>query len=126
MGRPKGSKTKPAKAAPAAETAKTISKAEAVRQALAEGLQSPGDISEFAKAKYGLAIPKMMASASKSQLKKRDLEHRIAGKKERPKTATAKTASTAKLDMIGALEALKPLVKQMGAEDVKRLIDILD
>jgi len=78
MGRPKKT-TNPTQAEPGAQQAApaaaandngpSISKAEAVRQALAEGLSSPGDIADCAKAKHGLDIPKPQVSAYRAQNK---------------------------------------------------------
>jgi hypothetical protein len=65
MGRPKGSSNKTAvKAAgtpapePKADT--TISKADMVRAALADGIDTPGDGVAFLKAKFGIDLPKPM------------------------------------------------------------------
>ena len=49
----------------------SISKAQAVRNALAEGHDKPGDIADFAKTRYGLDIPKQQVSAYKTQAKAR-------------------------------------------------------
>jgi hypothetical protein len=34
-------------------------------------------------------------------------------------------ASNCEVDIVSALEALKPLVKELGAEKIKRLVDVL-
>ena len=49
----------------------SISKAEAVRNALAEGHDKPGDIADFARKHYGLEISNQQVSAYKSQNKAR-------------------------------------------------------
>ena len=67
MGRPKGAKNLKAGPAREAEPAKTVSKAEAVRQALAAGLDGLDDIAKFVKAKHGYEIPKPQISAYKAQ-----------------------------------------------------------
>ncbi len=46
-------------------------------------------------------------------------------RKPRGPTATPKLAANGELDISSALEALKPLVKELGAEQAKRLIDLL-
>lgn len=130
-------KTEEAAPAPATEEPKAaISKAEMVRVALAEGMEKPDDGVAFIKARYGIDLPKPMWSSYRAQQKARD--KKAAGSTESPKrgrkprqvaetgqVAPSKIQAKGNLDVIGALEALKPLVKQMGAEDVKRLVDIL-
>src|SRR5258708_5483434 len=56
----------------------SATKAEAVRIALSEGLESPGDIQEFIQAKFGHDIPKPTISSYKSQQNAR------VAKKKRP------------------------------------------
>ena len=42
-----------------------------------------------------------------------------------PATAKATPASNGELDLLESLETLKPLIASMGAEKVKRLVDLL-
>src|SRR4051794_14592936 len=50
----------------------TIKKADAVRQALASGFDSPGDGVDFIRRQFGIEMQKTHFSAVKSQLKKRE------------------------------------------------------
>lgn len=132
MGRPK--KTTPTESTPTQpEVATTVTKTEAVRQALAEGLDSPGDIAAFAKAKYGLEIPKPQVSAYKAQAKKKAADGSSNGKPGRKPKASVedylapppKLAPTGDGDLLDALEAMKPLVANLGKERVHRLVELL-
>ena len=49
----------------------SISKSEAARQAIAAGLESPEEATEFIRKKFGIEMSKPHFSAVKSQLKKR-------------------------------------------------------
>jgi hypothetical protein len=135
MGRPKKT-TNPTAVQPKPtqpEGATTVSKTEAVRQAIAEGLNSPGDIAAFAKSKYGLEIPKPQVSAYKAQAKKKAAGGGSNGKPGRnPKASVEgylapppKIVPTGEGDLLDALEAMKPLVASLGKEKVHRLVDLL-
>jgi hypothetical protein len=103
-----------------------ISKAEAVRQALAAGLSSPGDIAAFLKQKYGIDMARPMISAYKAQAK-----HRLAAKsspptKPRSADGTAHARPTVNADLITDIKAVKHLVERLGAAQVRRIIDLFD
>jgi hypothetical protein len=127
MGRPKKSTSPKAEATESAKPAETMSKAEAVRLALADGIEAPGEISEFVMARYGLELSKQMASSYKAQEKARDAKK----SGEAPAAATrgpkpkAAASSGRDVDLLSALEALKPLIASQGAERLHRLIDVL-
>jgi hypothetical protein len=111
---------------PARAPQASVSKADAIRAALAEGLDSLGDIEGFIKSRFGLEMPRQMISSYKAQQKARDKKQ--AGGEEparKPRGPVAKPTLNGELDVITALEALKPLVHQLGAEKVKRLVDVL-
>jgi hypothetical protein len=127
---------KPASAhAAKSEPAKTVTKAEAVRQALAKGIEAPGEISDFLKSQYGLDMPKQMASTYKSQQKARDLRVATIGVVKRgPKPkgqltgqiiTSSKHYAGGDTDIISSLESLKPLIARYGPDRVKRLVDLL-
>ena len=97
-----------------------ISKAQAVRNAMAEGLESLDDIEGFLKSRHGIEMPRQQLSAYKSQAKARE----SAGNETAPKAA-AKPTSGNDGDLLDALEAIKPLVEKLGAEKVRRLVDLL-
>jgi hypothetical protein len=40
-------------------------------------------------------------------------------------TSAAPHSSNGEMDVVSALEALKPLVKELGADKIKRLVDVL-
>jgi hypothetical protein len=116
----------------------TISKAEAVRVALAEGLESPGDIHDFIKAKFGHEIPNQMVSSYKSQQKARDAKKQAevtpqAKPGRKPKAPLVegyvappeKPRSAGEPDVLLALEGVKELVDRFGADRVRRMVDLL-
>jgi hypothetical protein len=128
MGRPKGVKNVKAAPAPKAGPAKTISKAEAVRQALAEGLDGLDDIAEFVRARHGHEIPKPQISAYKAQTKAKaaGVPTTVASMKPNsPVQQAAKHGGGGETDLIAAMEAIKPYVKEHGPERLKRIIDLL-
>lgn len=116
---------KPEESSPAqSQAAKAVSKAEAVRTALAEGLESPSDIVRFVKARFGIDMPKQMVSAYKANEKRREQGHMAP--QQKPQTTTAaKPAANGEPDLLGALEMIKPLVEQYGAAKVKRIVDLM-
>lgn len=108
-----------------------MSKAQAVRNALAEGVEDIGDIEGFVKSRYGIDIPRQMISAYKAMEKKR--AEKAAGKPGR-KTRGAESSGSApratrssglESDLLDAMEAMKPLVEKLGPEKVKRIVDLL-
>ena len=131
----------PTPAAPA------VSKAEAVRIALSEGLESPGDIHEFVLKKFGHDIPNQMISSYKAQEKARQAKKAATAPKAEPAKRGRKPKSTywqsdptapplesyfdssplpkAEPDILLALEGVKELVSQFGADKVKRMVDLL-
>jgi hypothetical protein len=112
-----------------------VSKADAVRAALKEGLDAPGDIAEFIKAKYGIELPKQMISSYKAQQKARDAKKEAPKPKpgRKPRTPAVenyvapppKKAGDGEVDLLAAMEAMKPLVASLGADKVKRIVDLL-
>jgi hypothetical protein len=113
---------------------KPMSKASAIRAALAEGHDSPGAGTAFIKKRFGIEIAKQHFSAAKSQMKSRE-----DAKKGSPGTAAAKTKpqpveghlappeQPAGQDgnLLDALEQMKPLIAQYGVDGVKRMVDLL-
>jgi hypothetical protein len=120
---------------------KAVSKADAARAALAQGIESPEDAVAFIKKRYGIELGRQHFSSIKSQLKKKEREgggkaDGRTGRRGRPKGSTvqpaggylappAKPPADGGADLIDTLEALKPLVAQYGAEKVKRIVDLL-
>lgn len=126
---------KPAAPEPQNQDLPAVSKAEAVRQALAEGLDGIGDIGEFIKAKYGIEMPKPIISSYKAQQKARDAKrNRASSSSKTPKRGKPaegylapppRIEPTGEGDLIDILEKMKPLIAQHGAEKIKRIVDLL-
>jgi hypothetical protein len=131
MGRPKGSSNIAAvKPIEAAAPEPAISKAAAVRAALADGLDGLDDVAAYVKTKHGHEIPKPQISAYKAQekAKSRKGEHPVpmAAKPKSAVLPVARYGGGGETDLITAMEAIKPYVKEHGAERLKRIIDLLD
>lgn len=108
---------------------KKITKSAAVRAAIDAGADSPEAGIAFIKQRYGIAISKPHFHTIKSNYRrKRGLPPKRRG---RPRKAAgrmpATVFSTAKgeVDVLRAMETMKPLVASLGAANVKRLIDLL-
>jgi hypothetical protein len=127
MGRKKKIDTEaaPAPEAAANGTPEVKTKADAFRTAVAQGIESPKAISEFVKTTYGMEMSAGMVSAYKSMEKNK-------GKKKGPKrAAAAKVAMAAEPDgnftgrgLMESLESIKSLVKDHGADQVKRMVEL--
>jgi len=107
-----------------------MSKAQAVRNALAEGVEEIGDIEGFVKSRYGIEIPRQMISAYKAMEKKR--AEKATGKPGRKSRGAESSGSAPRArsggsesELLDAMEAMKPLVDKLGAENVKRIVDLL-
>jgi hypothetical protein len=136
MGRPKGSSNKAAAEAavtpaPEPKAESTISKAQAVREALAEGLDGLDDIAAYVKAKHGHDIPKTMISAYKAGEKKKaaasDIPKAKPGRKPTVAAPTQPVASHGgETDLITAMEILKPLIQEHGGDLLRKIISLLE
>jgi hypothetical protein len=110
-----------------------ISKAEAVRQAVAEGLSSPSEIADYAKTRFGLDIPKPQVSAYKAQGKAKataTTPKATPGRKPRVVVdghvaPAPKIVPTGEGDLLEALKSLKGLVSAHGTDKVKSMVDLL-
>ena len=112
-----------------------MSKADAIRAALTAGKDGPEEGIAYIRDRFGLEISKTHFSATKSQLKKKE---GLAPKRTRKAKAAAPTAAAPEPkrstraetptapgpDMIGDLEAVKALVKKLGGDQVKRIVDL--
>jgi hypothetical protein len=124
------------KAAPAREA---TSKTDAVRQALAAGFEGPQEGTAYIRQEFGIEIAPPHFSAVKSQLKKKGgtgAADGRKGKRGRPKGSTSKAVegylapppkpvASGGSDLLDAMEAMKPLIAQYGADQVKRIVDLL-
>ena len=108
-----------------------VSKSDAARAALSEGIAGPQEAVAFIKKQFGIVMAPQHFSAVKSQLKKRAASGAPRGKPGRkPKSAGSLALPTARRgadesDLLESLEALKPLIAQYGREKLKRLVDLL-
>ncbi len=104
-----------------------ISKSDAVRQAIADGVDNPVDGIAYIKSKFGIDIGATHFSAVKSSDKKRASTPK--GKPGRkPKTMNAAPKRSPKGgegELLAAMEAMKPLVDSLGVESVKRIAELL-
>jgi hypothetical protein len=112
----------------------TISKSEAARQAIAAGLDSPEEATNFIRKQFGIEMSKAHFSAVKSQVKAKAAEGTPAPKGKpgrKPKAASGdvtlptKPRAAGETALIESLETLKPLIAHYGATKVKRLVDLL-
>ncbi|WP_165252191.1 thioesterase [Paludisphaera soli] len=118
---------------------KAISKAAAVRDALEQGEESPDDGVAYIKKIHGIEISKQMFSSYKTKEKTRQSENQQPaapkgkpGRKPNGETApeprpapAARPAANGEPDLIEAMEAMQPLVASLGADKVKRIVDLL-
>ena len=108
----------------------SMSKAGAARAALAEGYYVPKQASAYIKEKWGIDISPQQFSAEKSRIKLRAGGASSFG----PGGILPNFAALAggprggipgEADLLQALELMKPLVEQLGADKVKRMVDLL-
>src|SRR5271157_1374812 len=97
--------TPAAPAAAAAPAAPAMTKSQAVREALAAGIESPEEGVAWIRDKYGLEMKATHFSAVKAHERRRG----IGGNSG---------------DAIAAMETLKPLVLSHGIEKVKRMVEL--
>lgn len=105
-----------------------ISKTAAVRAAIDAGAESPEQGIKFVKTNYGIEISKAHFFTIKSTYRrKRGLPPTRRGRPKRLSVGRPATrpALNGKTDILDAIEAIKPLVTSLGADKVKRLVDLL-
>ena len=124
------------------ESSGSVNQAELVRKAVAAGHEKPATGVPYIKTQFGVDIDPKYYSVAKSQLKKREAKASIAAEpaKRGPKPKAAaprkplvdgyvappeKPKSAGELDVLLALEGVKELVNQFGADRVKRMVDLL-
>ena len=118
------------------DTPRKMSKTDAIRAAVAEGHESPGDGVDFIKQRFGLALSKQHFSATKSKLKTTGgSRSKKAGQAPAPAKKKAvpvegylappEQPAGRDGNLLDALEAIKPPIAQHGAESVKRMVDLL-
>jgi hypothetical protein len=118
-----------------------MSKTDAIREAMAEGIESPGDGVDFIRKRFGLEMSKGHFSATKSKLKSSEGQ---GGKKTAPaKAAPAKAAAksgpepvaerqratsrpaSGEGNLLDLMEQMKPMVDEHGVDTLKRIVDLL-
>ncbi len=118
---------------------KAISKAAAVRDALEQGEESPEDGIAYIRKVHGIEMTRQTFSSYKAQQKARDAKKGTASKGKpgrKPKAAQSqavegylappeKPKAAGEPDMLLALENVKELVSQFGAEKLKRMVDLM-
>ncbi|WP_422929655.1 hypothetical protein [Singulisphaera sp. PoT] len=109
-----------------------VSKAEAVRRAVAAGNERPAEGVDYVLDEFGIEMDNKTFSLNKAQQKSRDARKaesapRVEG--GRPidgiLAPPPRKAPSGGGDLIDVMERMKPLVAQHGAEQVKRLADLL-
>jgi hypothetical protein len=112
---------------------KPMTKADACRAALAEGIETTEEAVSFARSRFGIDIKPTDFTLYKSKAKKQDGGKAKAKPGRKPKAAVEgylapapkQIEPTGEGDLIDVLEKMKPLIAQYGAEKVKRLVDLL-
>jgi hypothetical protein len=117
-----------------------MSKTDAIRAAMAEGIESPGDGVDFIRKRFGLEMSKGHFSATKSKLKssegqggKKTAPAKAAPKaaaKSGPKPVEERQAATARPaggegNLLDLMEQMKPMVEEHGVDTLKRIVDLL-
>lgn len=116
----------PQEAEPTSEPPDTVQpgvkKIDAVRAALAEGIEKPDEAVAWIKEKFGIDLPKPQWSSYRSQIKSKE-----AGKTATPRQPSQLPPTPAKQgDVVDALETIKGLVQQLGADRVKRIVSLFE
>lgn len=110
------------------EEPQTITKAEAVRRALADGVDAPLDGVAYLKEKFGLNITGQQFSTYKSIEKKRSggptRKRAARGEGARQSRALPVPAAGGRGDVVLAMEAIKTLVDEYGVDQVKRIAEV--
>ena len=118
-----------------AQNGKSLNKSQAVRAAVDAGHDSPEDGTAYVRQHYGLDIEKQHFSSIKSQYLKKQREgeakpaKKVAALRKRKPLVEGYVAPPPKPegepDVLLALEAIKPLIAEYGADKVKRLVELL-
>lgn len=121
----------------------SVSKVEAVRRAVAAGVETPAQGADYVMKHFGIEMDNKTFSLNRSQAKSRaaKLGGATKGKPGRkPKVVAerggsivdngfvaqpAKPRANGEGDLLETLEALKPLIASQGAARLKRLVDLI-
>lgn len=115
----------------------SVSKAEAIRRVMADGIDNPSLGSQEIKKRFGIDVTPQHFSATKAQMKSREGSKKPKGRPGRkPKAASSqavegylapppKPAPAGGSELLDAMEAMKPLVASLGKEQLHRIVDLL-
>lgn len=113
---------------------KPMSKADACRALIAEGITENEDAVAAARSRFGIDIKPTDFSLYKSKEKKKRGEAAPKARPGRKPRAAVEgylapppkpRASEGEGNLLAAMEAMKPLVDSLGKEQVKRIVDLL-
>ncbi len=118
-----------------------VSQTDAARAAIDAGYEKPSEAVKYIKDKFGIDVNPTYFSAIKSRLGKGEAKAEPAKRGRKPKVAEPVArkplvegyvappekpkAAGDQVDLIAAMEAMKPLVAALGADKVKRIADLL-
>ena len=112
------------------QSRKSISKAGAAREALAEGYTVPREAIIHIKKKHGIDMSPQQFSAEKCRLKARSGDpdfHFLRDQGASPElmNKAPRNGAFGEPDLLESLEVMKPLIDRLGADKVKRMVDLL-
>lgn len=103
-----------------------MNKTEAARQALLAGKESPVEAVAFIRQRFAIEMSPQHFSATKSLIRKKERETTppVTARRTpvRQEDARPNNGDTGVME---AMEAIKPLIATLGAEKVKRIVDLL-
>jgi hypothetical protein len=109
-----------------------VSKSEAARTAIAEGIEAPQDAVAFIKTRFGIVMDPQHFSAVKSQMKKKEgVPPAKRGRKPKSQAVEGYLApppnprADGDATLLAAMETMKPLVASLGVAKVKKLAELL-
>ncbi len=104
----------------------TISKTEAVKAALADGVEKPQDGAAFIKERFGLDVTPQMFSQTKSLLRKKEREASgtASGESARLAPASSNGHHAPAAGVAQSVEAIKRLVGSMGVDEVIQIAEL--
>ncbi|WP_422930160.1 hypothetical protein [Singulisphaera sp. PoT] len=116
------------------KTFPSVSKAEAVRRAVAAGNERPAEGVAYILDEFGIEMDNKTFSLNKAQQKSREARKAEAAPAPRVESGRPiegflapppRKMSSGGGDLIEVMEKMKPLVAMHGADQVKRLVDLL-
>ncbi|MDB5351779.1 MAG: hypothetical protein JWN86_3026 [Planctomycetota bacterium] len=113
-----------------------LTKSEAIRRALADGVEQPVAGVAYIRSHFGIVItPRHFSAVKATERQKGGIRVRLKpGRKPKAAPGPAvegylapppRPSASAETDLLAAMEAMKPLVAALGADKVKRIVDLL-